>query len=219
MCFSAEASFGASIALTAIGVATFKKAGKSELRWLAMIPLMFGIQQFMEGLVWIAFLNEEYSGLLNFGTVGFLIFAWIIWPVYLPLSLWKLERNYLRKIIMSVLLITGVFVAFSLVYVLIFKGVRTSVLDCSIKYEVLYKHPLSWVFSILYLLTTVLPNLVSGYGKMWLLGLLNLITYLFTKIYYDNHVISIWCFLAGITSIVIYYIVWDLKRSEVTGKH
>ena len=49
MCFSAPASFIAGTALSVIGVAALKRTeSKSEIPF-ALIPLLFGIQQLIEG--------------------------------------------------------------------------------------------------------------------------------------------------------------------------
>ncbi|GAV20644.1 hypothetical protein MMIC_P1616 [Mariprofundus micogutta] len=51
MCFSATASFIAGGALTAIGVKTVKlAANRAELPFVS-IPLLFGIQQIIEGVL------------------------------------------------------------------------------------------------------------------------------------------------------------------------
>ena len=55
MCFSASASFVAGVSLTAIGVATVRKAEGPAERPFAMIPLLFGIQQLTEGVIWLTF--------------------------------------------------------------------------------------------------------------------------------------------------------------------
>lgn len=53
MCFSMEASFGASALLLGTGVAAAIKATSSPQRMLALIPLLFSVQQFAEGWLWL----------------------------------------------------------------------------------------------------------------------------------------------------------------------
>jgi len=55
MCFSATASFVAGTSLSAIGVATIRKAERRSELPFAMIPLLFGIQQLVEGIIWLTF--------------------------------------------------------------------------------------------------------------------------------------------------------------------
>ena len=49
MCFSATASFTVGVVLSVIGVVTIKMTRRKEEIPFAMIPLLFGIQQFIEG--------------------------------------------------------------------------------------------------------------------------------------------------------------------------
>jgi hypothetical protein len=49
MCFSAGASFAGAVVISAVGVATVRKAKKPTQRLFAGIPLLFGFQQFAEG--------------------------------------------------------------------------------------------------------------------------------------------------------------------------
>jgi hypothetical protein len=73
MCFSAEASFGLSVALLSGGVYCVKNAfSKNRLLLpVAIIPLLFAIQQFSEGWVWIG-LRWENSALVRIFALVFL---------------------------------------------------------------------------------------------------------------------------------------------------
>jgi hypothetical protein len=53
MCFSAGASFGASAVLGAIGIVTLTKAKTTDQIPFASIPLLFAVQQAVEGTLWI----------------------------------------------------------------------------------------------------------------------------------------------------------------------
>lgn len=214
MCFSAEMSFGASVVITTIGVVAYKKAGKTPYRFLAMIPLMFGLHQFIEGFVWISSTHEEYSDLLQLSTYSFIVMAWLIWPFYLPFAMWKIEKDPIRKKIMLVLVLCGVFVISGLTYILFSYGVKSDIVDCSILYRHGGNQSPNVPFNILYLSTTVLPNLVSKVGKMWILGIINFITYFVSRIYFNERVISVWCFFAAISSVVILLIILDIKKSK-----
>ena len=58
MCFSATASFVAGTSLSVIGVATLKHVKRKTEIPFAMIPLLFGIQQLTEGVIWLTFAND-----------------------------------------------------------------------------------------------------------------------------------------------------------------
>ena len=55
MCFSATASFTTALVLIPVGVYCVNKATSLQKSyWLfALMPLMFGVQQFFEGVVWL----------------------------------------------------------------------------------------------------------------------------------------------------------------------
>lgn len=70
MCFSATASFIAGVSLSALGAATVKKAElKAEIPF-AMIPLLFGVQQIIEGMLWLSFRFDTplLNVTINFGS-------------------------------------------------------------------------------------------------------------------------------------------------------
>ena len=53
MCFSATASFTAAVTLSALGAATLTQIRSRRELLLGSVPLLFSIQQFSEGLVWL----------------------------------------------------------------------------------------------------------------------------------------------------------------------
>ncbi len=214
MCFSAIASFGAATVITTVGVVAYKKADKKPLRLLALIPVFFGIQQFFEGIVWLSSMYDDWSFLLKFSTYGFIFFAWIIWPIYIPFTLWKIEKNFLRKKIIFAFLPIGFFVVSAFMYVALNYGVSAEIKDCSILYNIAFEYEYSWIVIIMYLTSTTFSPLFSSINKVWVLGILNLITYFVSKIYYHDHLTSVWCFLAAISSLVILWIITSENNSE-----
>jgi hypothetical protein len=71
MCFSATASFGAAVTLIPASIVCLKLANElEESYWaFAMLLLMFGLQQRLEGGVWAALLNLRLG--VRFGVVLF----------------------------------------------------------------------------------------------------------------------------------------------------
>jgi hypothetical protein len=91
MCFSATASFSSSVVIGALGVYSIKSVTHTHQKYLAVIPFLFAVQQFSEGFVWLT-LNDQLSlKYQDFFTQSFLSFAWIIWPILVPLALCKFE--------------------------------------------------------------------------------------------------------------------------------
>ena len=67
MCFSASASFGLGITLSAIGAACIKRINTPTAYFFGSIPLIFAIQQLSEGFLWLALSMPIY---LYFFTVN-----------------------------------------------------------------------------------------------------------------------------------------------------
>lgn len=98
MCFSANVSFTASIVLAIIGTCLLKKTKKQIFVPLALIPWFFAIQQASEGFVWLALPEESFARNI------FLFFAYFVWPIWVPFSVWFAEENRKRKQILGIFL-------------------------------------------------------------------------------------------------------------------
>lgn len=58
MCFSATASFVAGTSLSVISVSTLKTVKRKSGIPFAIIPLRFGIQQLVEGVIWFTLTHD-----------------------------------------------------------------------------------------------------------------------------------------------------------------
>ena len=81
MCFSATASFVAGARLSVVGVATIRTAERPSELPFASIPLLFGIQQLVEGIIWLTF-REEAPALKQSMTYVYSFFSHVLWPIY-----------------------------------------------------------------------------------------------------------------------------------------
>ncbi len=218
MCFSAGASFSASVVLAVTGVLTLKKAEHKQQYLFASIPLLFAIQQFIEGFVWLSLSNTDYAFINTVSVYGFLIFAQVVWPFWLPLSILILEQKPIRKKVITYLTIVGgavsVFLAFSLVYY----HPLAQIVSCHIQYKLSF--PLaSFKFSeIFYFMPTVLPLFISSIKRMWVFGIAIFVSYVATEIFYTEFALSVWCFFAAILSVIIYYTISKITEGNRKDK-
>src|SRR5487761_2483161 len=135
MCFSATASFIAGISLTGMGIATVKMTQRKAELPFAMIPLLFGIQQLIEGMLWLSFEYEAH--LLNVVmTYLFVFFSHVLWPIFMPLSIGMVETVPWRKKVILVFQITGWSVGLYLLYFIVMHPITSE-----IKVHVLYVFP------------------------------------------------------------------------------
>ena len=90
MCFSAEADFVSGALIGAIGVATLSQVEKPREIPLAALPAAFALHQFTEGFVWRD-LDAGATHATGPAVYGYLLFAWILLPVLVPVAIMLLE--------------------------------------------------------------------------------------------------------------------------------
>lgn len=216
MCFSASASFGAGVILTAAGVVTRNKITSEEQKPFAAIPFIFATQQFIEGFLWLSFSNPDLASLKMPATYIFLIFAQVVWPFWVPFSMLKLEHSPKRKRVLWVFMWMGLLISTYLASCLVLYPVDSEIVGYHIGYTLSFPMTLTTISSIIYFVPTALSPFVSSIKRMSILGLAILCSYLFTQFYYKEHVISIWCFLAAILSGLVYFVL--VQQKEVAMK-
>jgi hypothetical protein len=214
MCFSASASFGAGIVLSAIGLVTIKKVKLPAHYPFASIPLIFAVQQFTEGLLWLALTNPLYASLQQGSTYSFLFFAQIVWPVWVPFSILLLAEKGKRKTIEKILVIVGGAVSIYLAYCLVTFNVKANVLGFHIAYKQDYPTGISYYLGVLYIIATIVPSFYSLIKRMWILGSAILISYIITTLFYTDYIVSVWCFFASVISIIVFAIIYQFDTSN-----
>ena len=212
MCFSAGASFGASAVLGTIGIVTLKKAKTTNEIPFASIPLLFGAQQAAEGVLWIG-LSSGNESWKHFPVYIFLIFAQLVWPVWIPFSILQLENDRTRATIIKGMLGVGSCISLYLLYCMLVYEVKAEIHTGHILYTLSFPTAFAWITNVFYFVPTVVPLFISSIKRIQLLGLAVLASFVFSRIYFMEHLISVWCFFAAILSIVIFWIVSTLKRA------
>jgi len=213
MCFSAGASFGASAVLGTLGIVTLKKAKTTDQIPFAAIPLLFGAQQVAEGALWVGFSGNVNESWKHFPVYIFLIFAQLIWPVWVPFSVLRLEENRVRRTIIKVILGAGACISLYLAYCISVYEVKAEIHSGHIMYTLDFPTDFMWVTSTFYFIPTVGSLFISSNRKIQLLGVGVLASFLLSKIYFAEHLISVWCFFAAIISMVILWIVSKLNNA------
>ena len=118
MCFSAPASFIAGTPLTAIGVAALRKTeARSEIPF-AMIPLLSGIQQLIEGVIWLTFSNDAPM-LKQTMTYVYSGFSHVLWPICVPFAMGLMEAVQWRRKVFLAFGVVGVAVGLYLLYYIV----------------------------------------------------------------------------------------------------
>jgi hypothetical protein len=203
MCFSASASFVTAGLTGAIGVASLTLVNGPRELPLAGVPLLFALQQSVEGLLWINLPSAPDAAIGKDLTVCFLFFAEVFWPVYAPLAIWLIEPGSVRRRLMLLCLAVGVGVSCVLLWSLLTRSHCASILDDHIVYVTEGRH--SSILSIGYLVATSLPLMLSSRRTLLALGTIVLVGSVVAHIFYWEAFVSVWCFFAAAASVVILF--------------
>jgi hypothetical protein len=213
MCFSASASFIASSLLLAGGVIAVKNTKTNHQLPFAFIPLIFSLQQFCEGILWLSFTHPEYAKWQSTATFAFLIFAQVVWAAWVPFSVVLVEKNEQRKKLLKAILTMGLMVSCYLAYCIFNFPISASAEAYHISYHLDFPHKNLGIIGLFYVIPTVFSALVSGQKNMKVIGVANLVSFLVTKYFFGEYVISVWCFFAAIISFAVFLIVKDMNKS------
>ena len=194
-------------------MSTLKKARTTNEIPFASIPLLFAAQQAAEGTIWIGLSSANNESWKHFPVYIFLIFAQLIWPVWIPFSVLRLEIDRTRKTIIKSILGMGVCSSLYLLYCIFVYDVKAEIHAGHILYTLNFPSAFMWMGSVFYFVPTVVTLFISSIKRVQLLGLAVLASFIFSKIYFTEHLISVWCFFAGILSIIVFWIILTMKKS------
>lgn len=207
MCISAPASIAAGTLLSAVGIWTIRQNKQKSYTMFAAIPLIFALQQFSEALVWLSFDHPAYALKRIPAIRSFLFLAEVVWPIYVPLSVLRGEIQKNRKRILLFLTAIGACFSAWLLWGIAFFEVSAEISDSHILYNMHYPNSLALAGSIAYFSSTVISLFVSSMNRIRLLAYAILASFLISKLYFSDTLISVWCFFAAIASVIVYYIV------------
>jgi hypothetical protein len=212
MCFSAAASFIGGGVLTALGTTTMLTNKDPSRRLFAAIPFVFGVQQVAEGFVWVSLKDPDPDPVVKAVSIAlFLIAAVLVWPTVVPLSMLLMERDRKRRILLWIL--TGLGIAVSLAHVvgMLVYTVTARIDGLHILYALDSPFPLAVVTMCGYLIATILPMFASSVKRVYVFGLVIVLSYVVAEIFYREYLVSVWCFFGAVASATIW---WVLKERE-----
>ena len=200
MCFSAFASFTAGTTLVAVGAITLKKAHRKTEFAYSAIPLLFGVQQLIEGVIWLSF--DLGLPLLNpIMTFIYSLFSHVMWPIYVPLAALLLEPVRWRRTVLAAFLAVGAAVG---LYLLV-NMVRFPIESRPVGGLIEYASPHFYVVAVMagYLAGTCISMLFSSHRLVNVLGGAALLSFISAYVIYARWFISVWCFFAAVLSVIV----------------
>ena len=201
MCFSATASLVAGTSLSAIGVATLTNVRQRSEIPFAMIPLLFGIQQLTEGVLWLTFVHEAPQ-LKQAMTYLYSGFSHVLWPIYVPFAIGVLEAVRWRRRALAAFEAAGMAVGLYLLYFLVTLPVVAQV----VSKHVVYDSPHFYLAPViaLYVAATCVSAFFSSHRFVNLFGVLALASFVLAYMIYAHALVSVWCFFAALLSVLMY---------------
>lgn len=214
MCMSEPVSFVAGGMLLAGGAYAAWKAYKINMRYfpVALMPVLAGIQQMMEGHVWMG-LNDSDPNMVWWGAMGFIFFSWLMWPTWIPFAIYFLEPpDSKRKRTLLMFALSGLALGLTLYipHMVNPDWVKVAINNHSIAYEdtmfLDYFIPRELTYAI-YVFLIVTSPLISSYLHMRLFGLTLIAVIAVVWVFLSYAYISFFCLLAGAATLHLIYII------------
>jgi hypothetical protein len=200
MCFSATASFVAGTGLSALGVATLGATRRRSEIAFAAIPLMFGLQQMVEGALWLSFRFDAPQ--INLAmTYLFSMFSHVLWPIYVPFEIGLLETVPGRRAVIWGFQVVGLIVGLYLLFLIVEYPVTAIVAD-----NIVYISPHFYKIPVmlLYVAATCVSCFFSSIATIRIFGVLALLLFAVAYGFFAVALFSVWCFFAALLSAIIF---------------
>jgi hypothetical protein len=199
MCFSATASFSAAGILALAGAVTLSKARDVRERPLAAVPLVFALQQGIEGLLWRTVPAGHQAGRTL--ATSFAILAMVFWPVFIPLAVGLAEKVHKRRRLILALMGPGLGVAGYSIMDIWAHPYTAWPAPHSLVY--INDSPFPWLLMLTYLAAVCAPPLLSSSPAIRWFGVVVTIGLAVTLGFFFVSLVSVWCFFAAIASAIL----------------
>lgn len=218
MCFSDTASFSAGGILILGGALvlgrTMTTGRSSGERLLASFPLLFGIQQLGEGVVWLGIEGQIPPATAQLGMAVFIAAAYVLWPVLGPVTGFLLEPPGPRRNAFLALIAGGVGIAGYLAYAALIAPQTPQAVDAW-GGHIWYMHEFEYIPYIesLYFMTACSALLLSRHRTAFWFAVVLTVSFLLTMWGEHLYVLpSVWCFFAACASAIIVVGLWPRQR-------
>ena len=202
MCFSPGADAVVGGIVVGIGVDALRHVREPKQILVASLPLLFGLHQLDEALVWLGLQGRISESVERVGIWVYVLFALAALPVLVPIAVLAVERSPGRKRLIGALAALGIAVGVSLA-VAVFHGSVNAVIDGRhISYDVSALQRGGQI-TALYVVAACGALIASSHRDLSTLGLLNLIAVPVLMWMTVSGFISLWCFWAAIVSVLI----------------
>ena len=176
-------------------------ASAVQLIALAWIPLLLGAHQFIESLVWLWLQGHVPRGIGVVALWAYLLIAFVVLPVLIPLAAIALEPTRRRKQMMAPFALIGAVIAGVLLAAMIRGPVGVRLAPYHLSYGIRVSD--GFLVIALYVVAVCGPLLMSGYRNVVIFGVVNLVAVIIIARLTISGFASVWCGWAAISSAAI----------------
>lgn len=202
MCFSATASFAVAVGTGVVGAFTLAKIRAPREVPLAVVPLVFSVQQAVEGTLWLLLEGGGSDAMVGAAATTFAVFAFVVWPVLAALAPLSIETRAGRVRVLSLLFALSLGLSGYFLVVMLGHPYGVAIAGHSLQYDngVLYPDLPRFAYAA----ATCGPLLVSSHRAMQWLGLTVAVGLAVSLVFYYDALFSVWCFFAAVSSVLVY---------------
>jgi hypothetical protein len=199
MCFSAEADLVGGIGLGVIGFDAIRHVRqRGDHLAIAALPLLLALHQLDEAFVWWGLQGCVGAVTGQVATWIYLLFAFVVLPVYVPASVLALEPPGRRRSLMILFVALGGMVSAVLLVAMLTGPVTATLGDNHLAYGTGLSA--GWVVVAAYVVVTCGAVVFSGYRRLAVFGLVNLVAVAVLAHLAIDGFASLWCGWAAVTS-------------------
>lgn len=201
MCFSPEADFTASIVVGAVGVETLRRVRWRRELIVGALPLLFALHQFTEGFVWLGLRGQVSSGLEHTATDIYVIYAYAVLPVIVPLGFCLIEPSGRRRRWVLPFVALGLLVGGYMLWQITRYPIYAEEQASCVNYVT--NTPLETQAAVAYVIATCAPALLSSRRYLRWFGVVNLVGVAIAVSVREAEFTSVWCLYAALVSVLI----------------
>jgi hypothetical protein len=199
VCFSPQADLVGGVVVGAIGIDVVRHVPDwHSHKMLASLPLLFAAHQLDEAVVWWALQGHVSHDVGRIALWGYLLFAFVVLPVFVPVAVLLIEPAGRRRQIVAPFVVLGAVVS----SVLLADMLRGPISATLAHYHIAYAtNPgAGGLIVALYVVATCGSLLFSGYRDIALFGILNLVVVAALAHLTIDGFASLWCGWAAVAS-------------------
>ncbi len=208
MCLSPQVDVVAGLAITVVAIDAARHCHHRRTAALAALPAIFAVHTFASALVWWGLRGAIPGPLGDWALVFYLVVAFVILPVYVPLAVLLIEPRGWRRICLIVLTAAGAGAGIDFLLGILAGSARAVACSYYIDFRVLGTSTLA---GGIYVLATCGALLLSGQRPLLYWGMLNVVVVSGLCLWVSRGMPSLWCFWAACTS---GFVAWYLRYLE-----